>query len=102
MCFFSQVQVGPYPVQSVSDCARSIVRAACRGDRYLTEPKWFGTTYLWKVFCPELVEWVQRLMLMTSPGVAPTEALNRKMVDMLGAKKLLYPTTIQTPEVKTE
>ncbi|OWM65507.1 hypothetical protein CDL15_Pgr009097 [Punica granatum] len=96
------VLVGMMPVGLAEGCAKSIVNSACRGDRYLTEPSWFKATYLWKVFCPELVEWSYRMMFLASPGAPPTEAPSKKMVDLLGAKKLLYPGTIQTPEVKTD
>lgn len=96
------VQVSVFPVGSVQGCAKAIVNSACRGDRYLTEPAWFKMTYFWKAFCPEIVEWSYRLMYLAGPGEPPTEAPSKKLVDLPGAKKLVYPSTIQTPQIKTD
>lgn len=96
------VQVGIFPVAAAEGCARSIVDGACRGDRYLTVPSWFRTTYLWKVFCPELIEWSSRLLFLPCPGAPPTEAASKRAADLLGAMKRLYQSTIESPEVKTD
>ncbi|CAK9171926.1 unnamed protein product [Ilex paraguariensis] len=50
------VVVGAMPVMSSSTCAKSIVEASCRGERYVTEPKWFSVFIMLKSLCPELVE----------------------------------------------
>ncbi|GAV82252.1 hypothetical protein CFOL_v3_25704, partial [Cephalotus follicularis] len=76
------------PVESVSECAKSMVNSACRGDRYLTEPAWFRVTYLWKVFFPQPIEWSCRLFYVTRSGEAPQEALGKKFVDVTGAKNI--------------
>ncbi|OMO84182.1 Short-chain dehydrogenase/reductase SDR [Corchorus capsularis] len=95
-------QVGFMPVGSVSGCARTIVNSVCRGDRYVTEPSWFSVTYLWKLFFPEVFEWSCRLISLPAPGRPPHEALNKRILDFTGAKNVLYPSTIQSPDVKTE
>ncbi|KAL8137559.1 hypothetical protein V2J09_003560 [Rumex salicifolius] len=51
-----------FPVAKVEGCAAAIVTSACRGDRYLTEPKWMLVTFYIKLLCPELLEFSQRLM----------------------------------------
>ncbi|OMO49594.1 Short-chain dehydrogenase/reductase SDR [Corchorus olitorius] len=95
-------QVSLMPVGSVSGCARAIVNGACRGDRYVTQPSWFSVTYLWKMFFPEVIEWSYRLFSLPSPGRPPHESINKRVMDFTGAKKVLYPSTIQSPDVKTE
>ncbi|CAA2964063.1 11-beta-hydroxysteroid dehydrogenase 1B-like [Olea europaea subsp. europaea] len=90
------------PVQRVESCARGIVSSACKGERYVTEPAWFRATFLWKIFCPEVIEWTYRLLYITHPGESPKDAIGKKLVDITGAKKFLYPETIRVPEPKTD
>ncbi|XWS37087.1 hypothetical protein CRYUN_Cryun19dG0012800 [Craigia yunnanensis] len=96
------VQVSAIPVGSVSGCAQAIVNSACRGDRYLTQPLWFSVTYLWKVFFPEVIEWGYRLFYFSRPGTPHQEAPSKKILDLTGAKEVLYPPTIQSHEIKTD
>ncbi|KAF7134241.1 hypothetical protein RHSIM_Rhsim08G0192100 [Rhododendron simsii] len=95
-------QVGIVPVQRVDACARAIVNGACRGERYVTEPKWFRVTYWLNVVVPEVIDWTYRMLYMTSPGEPAYEAFTKKILDMTGAHRVLYPETIQTPEIKTD
>lgn len=90
------------PVQRVESCARGIVSSACKGERCVTEPAWFRATFLWKIFCPEVIEWTYRLLYITHPGESPKDAVGKKLVDITGAKKFLYPETIRVPEPKTD
>lgn len=78
------------------------MRSACKGERYVTQPSWVRVTFFWKLFLPEVVEWVYRLMYMTSPGEHPKEAFGKKLVDYTGAKGLLYPEALQTQELKKD
>ncbi|CAN8302418.1 unnamed protein product [Cochlearia groenlandica] len=96
------VQVGPFPVTSASGCAKAIVNGVCRRQRYVTEPSWFKATYLWKVFCPELIEWGCRLLFLTGHGMSEDNALNKKIMDIPGVRSVLYPESIRTPEIKSE
>ncbi|OMO84173.1 Short-chain dehydrogenase/reductase SDR [Corchorus capsularis] len=95
-------QVSFTPVGSVSGCARAIVNSACRGDRYLTQPFWFGVTYLWKAFFPEVIELGYRIFALPSPETPHHEALSKRIMDFPGAKEVLYPSSIQSPDVKTK
>jgi hypothetical protein len=36
------------------------VKGACRGNMYVTNPSWVKMTFPFKVFYPELVDWVQQ------------------------------------------
>ncbi|XP_010536612.1 PREDICTED: 11-beta-hydroxysteroid dehydrogenase 1B [Tarenaya hassleriana] len=96
------VQIGVCPVGSVTDCARAIVRAVCRGQKYVTEPSWFKVTYLWKVFCPEIIEYGCRLLCMTGFGTSEKDALNKKILDMTGTRAILYPESIKTSQIKSD
>jgi len=87
-------------VAKVESCAKTIVNSACRGERYVTIPAWFRVSYLWKVFAPEVLEWMYRLMHLT--GTSPEDALSKKVVDYTGAQNVLYPQTIRTGETKTD
>lgn len=95
-----QVEISATPVGSASGCAKEIVKSVARGDRYLIVPGWFRMWYVVKVFCPELVEWASRFMYMTSDSAK--EPLSKKILDATGAKNVLYPPSIQTPDVKTD
>ena len=88
------------PVGRTEACAKAIVKSACRGERYLTEPSWFRTFFLWKVFFPEVLEWCFRLFYRARPG--KSETLSKRILDISGARGFLYPTTIQTTDVKAD
>ncbi|KAK4264542.1 hypothetical protein QN277_025702 [Acacia crassicarpa] len=94
------VEVSAVPVGSASECAKAIVKSVARGERCLTVPGWFKMLYVMKVLCPELVEWGLRLMYVT--GDSAKEAYSKKILDATGAKTVLYQTSIQTPDVKTD
>lgn len=98
----NKVQVGAFPVASVSGCAKGIVKGVSRKQRYVTEPSWFKVTYLWKVFCPELIEWGCRLMFLSGHGTSEENALNKKILEIPGVRSALYPESIRTQEIKSE
>lgn len=97
-----QVQVSVIPIERADSCAKAIVRSAVRGERYLTEPRWFRMTYLWKIFCPEVLEWMYRLFYIGNPGSADAEPLSKKLVDYSGAKSLLYPESVYVAQPKRD
>lgn len=51
------------PEESAEKCAKAIVRSACRGELYLTEPKWFWWLYPTKVMAPEVLDWMNCSLL---------------------------------------
>ncbi|PWA58392.1 hydroxysteroid dehydrogenase 1 [Artemisia annua] len=96
------MQVNLNPVEKVGSCARAIVKQALRGERYVTEPSWMKMSYVWKVLWPEAVEWVNHLMCMTTVGGdSLQDTFGKKVMDIAGAKNILYPASIQS-ETKTE
>ncbi|XP_030472681.2 11-beta-hydroxysteroid dehydrogenase-like 4A [Syzygium oleosum] len=54
-------------VESTERAAKAIVRSACRGDMYLTEPFWTSVFYPWKVLFPQVTEWCNRWIYITLP-----------------------------------
>ncbi|XP_072962211.1 11-beta-hydroxysteroid dehydrogenase A-like [Typha angustifolia] len=95
------VVLSTVPVERTEDCAKAIVKGACRGAWYVIEPPWFISLYFFRVFMPEIVGWSMRLLYMTLPGVpAATSALTKKLLDLSALKDLLYPSSIQSPEIK--
>ncbi|KAJ4850117.1 hypothetical protein Tsubulata_500585 [Turnera subulata] len=60
------VMVNIVPVESAEECAKAIVKGACRGEKYVVEPSWYNSLLLWKVFCPDAIEWTNRFFLVCS------------------------------------
>ncbi|KAE8123844.1 hypothetical protein FH972_018766 [Carpinus fangiana] len=56
------VLVSIMPIAPVRECAKAIVDGACRGEKYLTQPAWVRVAFFWKAFCPEILEWSNRLL----------------------------------------
>ncbi|KAK9190735.1 hypothetical protein WN943_019345 [Citrus x changshan-huyou] len=95
-------QVSTIPVQSAWSCAKAIVNSVCRGDTYLVVPSWFRTTYWMKVLCPELLEFWYRVFYMGRPEEPSYEAPSQKVSDYTGAQNVLYPSSDQSADIKTE
>ncbi|KAK9090076.1 hypothetical protein Sjap_023253 [Stephania japonica] len=95
------LQISAFPVGQAQDCAKAIVSSVCRGDNYVTQPSWFRVLYYWQVFFPEVLQWCFHFMYVTKPG-SQREALSKRIVDFTGAKYFLYPSSIQSSEIKQE
>ncbi|CAM8920481.1 unnamed protein product [Rhodiola kirilowii] len=65
---------------SAERVAKRIVDSACKGEKYLTEPKWMKALYYWYVFCPVILEWLNYWTLLTGPHVPEREAFSKKVV----------------------
>uniref|UniRef100_A0A0E0GB63 Uncharacterized protein n=1 Tax=Oryza nivara TaxID=4536 RepID=A0A0E0GB63_ORYNI len=94
-------QIGLFPVEYAKNCAKAMVQAVRQGERCLTVPPWFSTMYLWRVFAPEVVEFCYRLLYMQSHGGSQADAPSKKMAEA-GGKKLLYPTSLRSADIKDE
>jgi len=93
------VQVGPSSVVSTEGCAKAIVEGACRGKRYVTIPMWYSVIFLYRIFAPELLQWVFYIFFVkktSTPGRKQQQPLTKAALDATGAKKLLYPSSIQS------
>ncbi|OIW00253.1 hypothetical protein TanjilG_27504 [Lupinus angustifolius] len=58
--------LGIIPMGSAFECGKAIVKSACRGDMYVTDPSWVKVLFPWKVLFPELVDWASRLLFRLS------------------------------------
>ncbi|KAJ9709910.1 hypothetical protein PVL29_001409 [Vitis rotundifolia] len=58
--------------------AKAIVDAICRGERYVTEPKWYRMLTLFKYLCPEVIEWHFRQTKFGKVKEAPSNHIPSK------------------------
>ncbi|XVF08664.1 hypothetical protein REPUB_Repub07fG0022200 [Reevesia pubescens] len=84
------VKVSVIPLESAENCAKEIVDSACRGEKYLTVPSWTKSTILWKVFCPEILDWCNRLLLLPGPGSSHRDAPSKKISDLANGVKEFF------------
>lgn len=93
-CLNTQIQVGPWPVEYAETCAKAIMDGAVKGKRYVQVPSWYNIFTLYRVFAPEVLDWMYRLLYVkkTSPNGTP---YSKAILDATGAKKALYPPSIQ-------
>ncbi|CAI9265185.1 unnamed protein product [Lactuca saligna] len=88
------------PIELATASAMAVVDGGCRGDVYLSEPKWIQTTAYWVVFFPEMVEWVNRWFLWVKVGASPLDAPSKKLLDVPGLRHLAQPDSVRSPEIK--
>ncbi|WCJ36299.1 11-beta-hydroxysteroid dehydrogenase [Euphorbia peplus] len=81
------VQVSVMPMESASKCAKSIVNAACRGEKNMVEPAWYRSVFFWKVFLPDSIEWSNRFFMMPRHGHTQRDTLSKKTVDLVNKMK---------------
>lgn len=62
------------PIMRAGAAAKAIVDAVCRGQRYVTEPKWYRILMLFKYLCPELIELHFRKSEFGKVKIAPSKA----------------------------
>ncbi|KAG4190741.1 hypothetical protein ERO13_A07G049500v2 [Gossypium hirsutum] len=67
----AKAALGWIPMVSAEKCGKAIVKGACRGDKYVVEPSWVNSLYALKVMCPDLVEFCNRFLFITSEKTAP-------------------------------
>lgn len=88
------IQVGPWPVEYAENCAKAMVQGALKGKRYVQVPAWYKILVLYRIFAPEIIDWLYRLLYVEkSPKGKP---YSKAILDTTGAKKALYPPSIQT------
>lgn len=89
------VEVSIMPILPVKEAAKSIVDSACRGENYLTVPAWVWHSFYWKVFFPELLEWSNRMLLMSKGSGGERYTISKKLLDLTGLKECLYPESVR-------
>ncbi|KAL0535278.1 hypothetical protein IC582_029605 [Cucumis melo] len=88
------------PIEAVGSAAEAIVKGGCRGDEYVTEPPWMRMTFYWRMFLPEMVEWLNHLFIMT--GSSPTESFGKRVLEFTGLKPFIYPASVRCSELGYE
>lgn len=96
------VEMSAIPMESAEGCAKAILKSACRGDRYLATPSWISSALPLKILCPEVLDWFNRMMFITGPKKSQREAPSKKILDLPGVKKFMYPSSVQNQEVKVD
>lgn len=90
--------VGPAPVVYAEECAKAMVRGALRNHRYVRMPYWYTVFLLYRVFAPEVLDFMMALIyLVPVPGRKDKAPLSKALIEIPGMKGLLYPNTIRTP-----
>ncbi|EFJ15456.1 hypothetical protein SELMODRAFT_234271 [Selaginella moellendorffii] len=86
--------VGPSPVASTQYCAKQIVSAATRGERYVVVPAWYKVSPLFRVFVPQLLETFISLFFVKElqPGKPVTKVI---MDSFPSVERVLYPPGMQ-------
>ncbi|KAG6521703.1 11-beta-hydroxysteroid dehydrogenase A-like [Zingiber officinale] len=96
------IQVGPLPIGSTENCAKIIVDGACKGDRTITWPSWYKPFEMVACLAPELVDAFSQSFYTTNAGEDSRETLGKKILNMKGIKKLVYPDSVLSTETKME
>lgn len=76
-----KVQFSLAPMMSTEDCAKAVVDSACRGDKYVIQPSWMRANYFLWVLWPEMIEWWNRFILLTT-GTSHRPPLSKRIVDI--------------------
>ncbi|XP_050220648.1 11-beta-hydroxysteroid dehydrogenase A-like [Mercurialis annua] len=92
------VEISVMPLESTMECAKAIVRATCRGDKYLTEPAWYRAMLYFKVFLPDVQQWSNRFFLIPRPGHSDRDTISKKLLDVLREIKGFLTPNIDTVE----
>ncbi|KAJ0051958.1 hypothetical protein Pint_01218 [Pistacia integerrima] len=88
------IGLGFIPMETKEECAKAIVKSACRGDKYLVEPSWVRVLFLFKAVCPEVIEYCNRLAFRVSRS--------RTSIRNAAGKKNLKGSLTQSIEQKAE
>lgn len=95
------LHVGPAPIAYAEECAKAMLKGALRNYRYVRVPYWYTIFLLYRIFAPEVLDFLMALVyLVPTPGRKDGAPLSKSIVDIPGVKALLYPTTIRTPRKK--
>ena len=80
------------------ECAKALLRGAMRSERYVRIPFWYTVFLLYRIFAPEVMDFVQALIYLTpTPGRKDGAPISKALIDIPGMKALMYPTTVRSP-----
>lgn len=90
------MQIGFFPVAYTEAAAKAIVNGAVHRKWYVVVPFWYQTLLYFRTFLPEVLEGFLRLFFVQP--LVQKKSPSKLAMDVLGAKKLLYPSSIQTEQ----
>ncbi|XP_024356964.1 11-beta-hydroxysteroid dehydrogenase isoform X1 [Physcomitrium patens] len=85
------MHIGPVPVTSVTECANAAVKGVIRGSHYVTVPFYYSAFLLYRMFAPEVLDWIFRLIFVKHPQ----KPLSKQVLKASEVHRVLYPTSIQ-------
>ncbi|KAH7280367.1 hypothetical protein KP509_37G063800 [Ceratopteris richardii] len=89
-------QLGPAPVAYAEECAKAIVRGAVRRHRYVRYPYWTTVMLLYRIFTPEVLDFLLWLLfLRPMPGRKDGAPLSKVLTEIPGVKTIFYPPSIR-------
>lgn len=80
------IHAGAWPTAYAETCAKSIVNGAIKGQRYVRVPAWYSVFALYRLFAPEILDWVFRLLYVHEQSHAQGEQYNKATFDVTEAK----------------
>ncbi|XP_066338109.1 11-beta-hydroxysteroid dehydrogenase A-like isoform X1 [Miscanthus floridulus] len=93
------INVGPMPVGKTESLAEVVVASVRRGDYYVTWPGWYWPFHMVMCAAPELLDWFSRAFYVSKSGEQDSgAALSKKILEAVGGKKFLYPSTIRSQD----
>ena len=99
ICACVQINVGPMPVGKTESLAEVVVASVRRGDYYVTWPGWYWPFHMVMCAAPELLDWFSRAFYVSKSGEQDSgAALSKKILEAVGGKKFLYPSTIRSQD----
>lgn len=98
--FVSKANVKFVPRESTEGCAKAIVSSTSRGDKYLTEPAWMNTVFIWKLFCPEVIEFSRSVLAIRRKPSSQSEATRKETPE--GSTESLNTASTQPLEFKID
>jgi hypothetical protein len=98
-----QQQVGPIPVAYAEECAKAVIHGIARGRRYVRYPYWYTTFLLYRVFAPEVLDFLLALVYVRPVmGRKDHAPLSKVIMELPGVKTLLYPPDIRSVKQPSE
>ncbi|KAG0558653.1 hypothetical protein KC19_10G043700 [Ceratodon purpureus] len=78
---------GPSPMAFTEEVAKAAVKGMLRGQRYVIVPFYYSVFLLYRVFAPEVMEWMFRFGFVSHPE----KPRSKQALEATNAQKVLYP-----------
>ena len=79
------------------ECAKAVIHGVARGRKYVRYPYWYTTFLLYRVFAPEVLDFLLALMyLRPIMGRKDGATLSKIIMELPGVKNIMYPPNIRS------